>query len=146
MARCLGVDNPKYKHGLRNHRIYSIYMNMIQRCYNKNNPRWMSYGGRGILICDEWLNDVITFYNWAIGNGYDKSLTLDRIDNDKCYSPNNCKWSTALEQSSNTRKTVSREKVEQIIKLTKRGLSTRKIGKILGMPKTTVWYIGNKKK
>ena len=73
---------------------------MRQRCNNPNNEFYYRYGGRGIAYCDEW-KEFLPFYQWAIANGYSDELTLDRIDNDGNYSPENCKWSTQHEQSIN---------------------------------------------
>lgn len=85
----------------RTPRLYSIWRNMKQRCSNPNASRYKNYGGRGITVCNEWL-DYINFHNWAMNNGYDHLLTLDRKDNNKGYEPANCRWATGKEQASNT--------------------------------------------
>lgn len=92
-------------HGLKTHRLYSIYHNMITRCYNEKATHFDSYGGRGISICDEWKNDFISFYNWAIRNGYSDELSIDRIEVNGNYEPSNCRWATIQEQSVNKRST-----------------------------------------
>ena len=67
----------RYTHGLSKTRLYSILRNMKQRCYNPNNPRYNVYGAIGIKVCDEWLNDFKSFYDWAMSNGYRDDLTLN---------------------------------------------------------------------
>lgn len=85
------------KHGLTDTRLYGIFHNMKQRCYNPNNPKYNAYGGKGITICSEWLEDFEKFYNWALQNGYQEHLTIDRIENKKAYQPDNCRWITMEE-------------------------------------------------
>ena len=101
-----GSLKPGATHMLSGTRLYRIWENMIARCENRNSDSWKNYGGRGISICSEWRNDFLSFYNWAISHGYDDSLTIDRIDNDKGYEPNNCQF---LSRSENTKKML-REK------------------------------------
>ena len=90
-------------HGLSNTRLYQIYADMKDRCYNQNNSCYKDYGGRGIVVCNEWLNSFRNFYDWSIANGYKKSLTIDRIDVDGDYTSDNCRWSIQVEQQNNKR-------------------------------------------
>lgn len=89
-----------------NIRIYNIYQNMKERCYNKNCKSFKNYGKRGIKICEEWLNDYNCFYEWAIKNGYKDELSIDRINVDGNYEPNNCRWATRIQQANNTTQNV----------------------------------------
>lgn len=91
------------KHGLRSTRIYSIWRGMKQRCCNKNSTHYKYYGERGIKICQEWLNNFMNFYNWAINNGYADNLSIDRINVNGNYEPSNCRWITLKEQNDNRR-------------------------------------------
>lgn len=95
------------KHGMTlngvKHPLYSAYYNMISRCYKDYNKEYKNYGDRGITVCDEWLNNFELFYNWAIGNNWVKGLSLERINNNKGYSPINCMWTTCVIQNRNKR-------------------------------------------
>lgn len=84
-------------------KLKRTFTDMKRRCYDINHPAYMSYGGRGIKICDEWLNNEDTFINWAIINGWQENLSIDKIDNDKGYSASNCRWATKSQQRINTR-------------------------------------------
>lgn len=79
---------------------------MKERCYNIHNINYRHYGGRGIIVCDEWLRDFINFYNWAMSHGYDDNLTIDRIDVNGDYCPDNCRWTDYETQGNNRRNTV----------------------------------------
>ena len=90
--------------GLSKTRLYSIWSHMLRRCYCEADAKhWPDYGGRGIRVCDEWRLDFMVFWEWAWSHGYDPALTLDRIDPDGNYCPENCRWATVLEQLINTR-------------------------------------------
>lgn len=104
---CLNAEvNGMRTHGLSKTRLYTMFLGIKARCYNQKNISYKWYGGKGIKICNEWLDDFKSFYDWAISNGYDESLprgvqTLDRIDGNKDYEPSNCRWITLAEQQRN---------------------------------------------
>lgn len=83
------------------YRLYRIWSGMKQRCYNQKLREYKWYGARGIKVCDEWRQDFQSFYVWALANGYTDDLSLDRIDGDKNYCPDNCRWATDKEQHNN---------------------------------------------
>lgn len=91
-------------HRLTGSRLYNIWCGMKARCYRATSSNYQWYGGRGISICLEWM-DFQTFAAWAIGSGYKDSLSIDRIEVSGNYEPQNCRWSTQLEQASNKQKT-----------------------------------------
>lgn len=90
-------------------RLYKVYNNMISRCHRPGFPAYHNYGGRGITVYDEWRNSYAAFRAWALSSGYDENApkgvcTIDRINNDEGYYPENCRWVSMKVQSSNTRR------------------------------------------
>jgi hypothetical protein len=91
-----------YKHGKSNkERLYEIWKNMKKRCRDSSLKCYKNYGGKGIKVCKEWQEDYMLFRNWAYRNGYEENLYIDRINNNKNYEPNNCRWATMQEQQNN---------------------------------------------
>ena len=80
--------------GLSKTRLYKIYSGMKQRCFNPNVNNYKYYGGKGIAICEEWMGDngLQRFIEWSLDNGYDETLSIDRVDSNRDYSPQNCRW------------------------------------------------------
>jgi hypothetical protein len=90
-------------HGLRASKQYVVWAGMKQRCYDKNIKQYKDWGGRGITVCEEWVNNFETFYDWCNKNGYKKGLQIDRINNDGNYEPSNCRFVTRTTNNQNRR-------------------------------------------
>lgn len=106
---CLEIENLKIinsgTHKLSKLPIYKVWKSMKARCYRKTDKRYYRYGGRGIIVCDEWLNNPEKFIEWAKNNGYSKGLSIDRINNDGNYSPDNCRFVSYVINNRNSSNT-----------------------------------------
>ena len=111
-------------------RIHNIWYLIIERCNNPDNSAYHNYGGRGIKVCPEWddgIKGYFRFKEWSLNNGYAKDLSIDRIDNDKGYSPDNCRWATVSEQANNKRNNV-------ILEFNGRSMTLSQWAREIGMP------------
>lgn len=118
------------KHADSNSKLYRVWDSMVRRCHNQNHRAFAGYGGRGITVCAEW-RDYCGFKAWADKSGYTEGLTIDRIDNDGSYSPDNCRWATRKQQQNNRRCCVYIEHDGKRLTLTQ-------WSELLGVPRHTV--------
>lgn len=103
---CISKERPNNtKHGERGTRLYGIWKSMRERCNTKSNSNYHNYGGRGICVYKEW-DDYLVFKKWALSNGYKNHLSIDRINVNGNYEPNNCRWATRYQQARNKRNTL----------------------------------------
>lgn len=119
-------------YGLSNTRLNRIWRGFRQRCYNPNQPDFKYYGGRGITVCPEWKDDFKAFYDWAMSNGYQDNLTLDRIDCNGNYEPSNCRWVTMKVQTNNKRCNIR-------VVVDGKEMSLKELSKVTGIKYTTLY-------
>lgn len=115
-------------------RLYRTWQNMKSRCNNPSNPGYKNYGGRGIQVCDEWVNSYAKFKEWAMSNGYADNLTIERIDVDGGYYPDNCTWIPRSEQSKNVR-----SRTHVYVQLEGKRVNTTALAKRYGIPVDRLW-------
>lgn len=126
-------------------RIAKIRFGMIDRCHNEKCKDYSRYGLKNIKVCYEWLISCGAFYKWSIENGYDHNLQIDRIDNDKGYSPENCRWITRLEQARNKKFVTKVEKIKKAVDMLKKGNTRTEICNKLNLSYGIVKSIDRKK-
>lgn len=101
---CIEKEKPNSRtHGMSNTKLFAVWNSMKQRCLNQNSKSYKNYGGRGITVCQEWQEDFQTFYDWAMANGYQEGLEIDRIYVNGNYEPDNCRWVTSKKNNNNRR-------------------------------------------
>ena len=139
------IDNPNFKHGLAIHgkrsSLYLSWQNMKQRCSNPKHPKYKNYGRRGIKVCEEW-NIANGFISWALSNNWREGLTIDRIDYDKGYCPENCRWVSREDNSRRKHTTkITNTQAMEIRKKFSEGNSLANLGKEYGCTEGNIWWI-----
>lgn len=122
-----------FTHGFSKTRLYRIWLAMKHRCANPNSDRFDDYGGRGIKVCNEWFGSFEVFRDWAIAHGYSDSLTIDRIDVNGDYTPENCRWITNDEQQNNRRN-------NHFVEYDGVRYTLAQLSRKLNVPDSTLWY------
>lgn len=133
-------------HGFSKLPIYKVWKSMKSRCYNRSDKRYSRYGGRGIVVCVEWIISAESFVRWAIVNGYKKGLTIDRIDNNGNYSPDNCRFVTVAKNNRNSSNThLTESDIKEIRRLDANGMMQIDIAPMFGISQQSVSKIVNNK-
>lgn len=131
------ISQKKKTHGMADTRLFSVWSHMKERCYKPYNKSFNDYGGRGIEVCEEWKNDFMCFYDWAIQNGYDENAplmqcTIDRINVNGNYEPDNCRFITIKEQCNNRRN-------NRVLELFGESHTLAEWSEILNIKYSTIW-------
>lgn len=135
-----GKNNPNWKGGVRSHSAWNAWSRMKDRCCNPNNPKYHRYGGRGIKVCQEWLHNSAAFCSWADASGYKKGMSLDRIDNNGGYSPDNCRWVSVSENSRKKKTTkLTLEQAQEIRARAKEGAAV--LATEYNCTEGNIWFI-----
>jgi len=141
-----GTKNPNYRTGFcvgKKPGFYNSWLNMKSRCFRKTNPKYPRYGGRGISVCEDWLN-IKNFSKWALENGWEPGKVLDRINNDGNYEPTNCQWISSSENSRKKRTTkISFSQAILIRERLNNGENAYDLAKEYGVVHGTIWFIQN---
>ncbi len=129
------AQNPgaRRTHGATGKKIYWAYQHMMERCYSPQSERFISYGARGICVCDEWKNNPKAFVDWSLSNGFEEDLTLDRINVNGDYCPENCRWVSWDVQANNKRSSV-------YVNVRGEKLTLAQVAQKYGLRKGTVWW------
>ena len=124
--------------------LYGTYYAIKKRCYNKNHKSYQWYGSKGISMCEQWRGDPNKFYEWALSNGYAPGLQVDRVDNSKNYSPENCRFLTSIENSRRSSATkLDKPRVRCIKRMLSRGVRQRRIADIFGLSQSSISLISS---
>jgi len=127
-----GCQSKSRKHGLNKHKLYNVWQGIKTRCSNPKSNRYKYYGGKGVKICEEWL-DFSVFFNWAISHGYREGLTLDRKNRDANYEPENCQWVSYQQQ--NLHKSDQKRIIYQNAEYT-----VKEVAKLTKIPESTLYH------
>ena len=136
----LSIQTSKHKmHGLSKHPLYYKWWSMICRCTYSSNDNYKYYGGKGVRVCQEWLESFLAFYNWSIENGWELGLTIDRLDPEGDYEPGNCRFLTASENSRRASVKGTANKINQLKHFLSSDITITAVAKEMGVSRSTIY-------